>query len=210
MTDPKITPFPGPQASDDSSDGRRQRSERSRAQIIEALFTLIREGDMNPSAARVAERAAVGQRTVFRLFEDMDSLFGEMAERIQSEVMPIVLAPYVSTDWTERLAELVRRRADVFERIFPFRVSANLRRFQSRFLMDEYRRVLIFERESLKAILPAHIVSDKRLVAALEVTTGFQTWRRLRQDQGLTTEEAEAIMLFMVERLIESVPTGPR
>lgn len=202
MTGSKITPFPGPQANEDSSDGRRQRSERSRTQIVEALFALIREGDMNPSAARVAERAAVGQRTVFRLFEDMDSLFGEMAEQIQAEIMPIVLAPYTATDWKERLGEMVRRRADVYERIFPVRVSANLRRFQSRFLMDEYRRNLILERESLKAVLPADRASDKQLVAALDVVTGFQAWRRLRQDQGLSAEEAEAVMQFMVDQLI--------
>ena len=202
MTGSKIAPFPGPQANDDSSDGRRQRSERSRTQIVEALFALIREGDMNPSAARVAERAAVGQRTVFRLFEDMDSLFGEMAEQIQAEIMPIVLAPYTATDWKERLGEMVRRRADVYERIFPVRVSANLRRFQSRFLMDEYRRNLILERESLKAVLPADRASDKQLVAALDVVTGFQAWRRLRQDQGLSAQEAEAVMQFMVDQLI--------
>ena len=202
MTGSKITPFPGPQANDDSSDGRRQRSERSRTQIVDALFALIREGDMNPSAARVAERAAVGQRTVFRLFEDMDSLFGEMAEQIQAEIMPIVLAPYTATDWKERLGEMVRRRADVYERIFPVRVSANLRRFQSRFLMDEYRRNLILERESLKAVLPTDRASDKQLVAALDVVTGFQAWRRLRQDQGLSAEEAEAVMQFMVDQLI--------
>jgi AcrR family transcriptional regulator len=202
MTGSKITPFPGQQASEDSSDGRRQRSERSRTQIVDALFALIREGDMNPSAARVAERAAVGQRTVFRLFEDMDSLFGEMAEQIQAEIMPIVLAPYTATDWKERLGEMVRRRADVYERIFPVRVSANLRRFQSRFLMDEYRRNLILERESLKAVLPADRASDKQLVASLDVVTGFQAWRRLRQDQGLSAQEAEAVMQFMVDRLI--------
>ena len=202
MTGSKITPFPGPQANDDSSDGRRQRSERSRTQIVEALFALIREGDMNPSAARVAERAAVGQRTVFRLFEDMDSLFGEMAEQIQAEIMPIVLAPYTATDWKDRLGEMVRRRADVYERIFPVRVSANLRRFQSRFLMDEYRRNLILERESLKAVLPADRASDKQLVAALDVVTGFQAWRRLRQDQGLSAQEAQAVMQFMVDGLI--------
>ncbi|WP_340693466.1 TetR/AcrR family transcriptional regulator [Hyphomonas sp.] len=202
MTGSKITPFPGPPANDDPSDGRRQRSERSRTQIVEALFALIREGDMNPSAARVAERAAVGQRTVFRLFEDMDSLFGEMAEQIQAEIMPIVLAPYTATDWKERLGEMVRRRADVYERIFPVRVSANLRRFQSRFLMDEYRRNLILERESLKAVLPADRASDKQLVAALDVVTGFQAWRRLRQDQGLSAQEAEAVMQFMVDQLI--------
>ncbi|WP_373009221.1 TetR/AcrR family transcriptional regulator [Hyphomonas sp.] len=202
MTGLKITPFPGPSANDDCSDGRRQRSERSRTQIVEALFALIREGDMNPSAARVAERAAVGQRTVFRLFEDMDSLFGEMAEQIQAEIMPIVLAPYTATDWKERLGEMVRRRADVYERIFPVRVSANLRRFQSRFLMDEYRRNLILERESLKAVLPTDRASDKQLVAALDVVTGFQAWRRLRQDQGLSAQEAEAVMQFMVDQLI--------
>lgn len=157
---------------------------------------------MNPSAARVAERAAVGQRTVFRHFEDMDSLFGEMAEQIQSEVMPIVLAPYVSSDWRERLLELIKRRSDVFERIFPVRVSANLRRFQSRFLMDEYRRGIMFERQTLKAILPPEILGDAVLLDALDVATGFHSWRRMRQDQNLSQQEATRVMMLMVERLI--------
>lgn len=202
MSTSKVTPFPAPPPVEDSSDGRRLRSERSRGQIIDALFGLIREGDMNPSAARVAERAAVGQRTVFRHFEDMDSLFGEMAEQIQTEVMPIVLAPYASSDWRERLGELVKRRSDVFERIFPVRVSANLRRFQSRFLMDEYRRGIMFERQTLKAILPAEILADPVLLDALDVVTGFHSWRRMRQDQNLSQQEATRVMMLMVERLI--------
>lgn len=202
MSISKVTPFPTPSSIEDSSDGRRLRSERSRTQIIDALFDLIRDGDMNPSAARVAERAAVGQRTVFRHFEDMDSLFGEMAEQIQAEVMPIVLAPYASSDWRERLIELVKRRSDVFERIFPVRVSANLRRFQSRFLMDEYRRGIMFERQTLKAILPAEILADAVLLDALDVATGFHSWRRMRQDQNLSQQEATRVMMLMVERLI--------
>ena len=203
MSTSKVTPFPASPSTEDSSDGRRLRSERSRSQIIDALFGLIREGDMNPSAARVAERAAVGQRTVFRHFEDMDSLFGEMAEQIQSEVMPIVLAPYVSSDWRERLLELIKRRSDVFERIFPVRVSANLRRFQSRFLMDEYRRGIMFERQTLKAILPPEILGDAVLLDALDVATGFHSWRRMRQDQNLSQQEATRVMMLMVERLIK-------
>ena len=202
MSISKVTPFPTPSSIEDSSDGRRLRSERSRTQIIDALFDLIRDGDMNPSAARVAERAAVGQRTVFRHFEDMDSLFGEMAEQIQAEVMPIVLAPYASSDWRERLIELVKRRSDVFERIFPVRVSANLRRFQSRFLMDEYRRGIMFERQTLKAILPAEILAEAVLLDALDVATGFHSWRRMRQDQNLSQQEATRVMMLMVERLI--------
>ena len=55
MTDAKIVPMV-PATKPEPSDGRRQRSERSRTQIIDAMFSLIREGDMSPSAARVAER----------------------------------------------------------------------------------------------------------------------------------------------------------
>ena len=107
MTDLKIIPL-GPAAKSDTSDGRRQRSERSRSQIIEAMFSLIREGEMSPSAARVAERAEVGLRTVFRHFEDMDSLYVEMAERISSEVMPKILAPFEASEWRERFFENLR------------------------------------------------------------------------------------------------------
>ena len=188
----------------DTSDGRRQRSERSRAQIIEAMFELIREGDMSPSAAKVAERAQVGLRTVFRHFEDMDSLYVEMAERITAEVMPKVLAPFEARDWRGRFFEHVDRRIGIYEYILPVRVSANLRRFQSRFLMEEYRRNLLIERSTLKALLPAEITDDPVMFAAIETTASFQAWRRLRQDSDLPPEEAAAVFRFSLERLIGS------
>jgi AcrR family transcriptional regulator len=182
-------------------DGRRLRSERSRKQIIDAMFDLIREGDMAPSAARVAERAGVGLRTVFRHFEDMDSLYREISERIEADVMPLVMQPFDAKHWRDRLRELVARRAAINERIFPFRVSGNLRRFQSAFLMDGYRRSLLLERSALTAILPRMVTRNPVLFAALDMVTGFQGWRRLRQDQGLSAEEAEAVIRLIVERL---------
>jgi len=201
MTDLKIVPL-DPAAKSDISDGRRQRSERSRAQIIEAMFSLIREGEMSPSAARVAERAEVGLRTVFRHFEDMDSLYVEMAERISSEVMPKILAPFEARDWGERFFEHIDRRIEIYEHILPVRVSANLRRFQSRFLMEEYRRSLLIERSTLTALLPEEINNDPILFAAIETSASFQTWRRLRQDSDLAPDEAGAVFRLMLERLL--------
>jgi AcrR family transcriptional regulator len=201
MTDLKIVPL-DPAAKSDISDGRRQRSERSRAQIIEAMFSLIREGEMSPSAARVAERAEVGLRTVFRHFEDMDSLYVEMAERISSEVMPKILAPFEASEWRERFFEHIARRIEIYEHIMPVRVSANLRRFQSRFLMEEYRRGLLIERSTLTALLPEEINNDPVLFAAIETSASFQTWRRLRQDSDLTPEDAGVVFRLMLERLL--------
>jgi AcrR family transcriptional regulator len=201
MTELKII-SPGPAAKSDISDGRRQRSERSRAQIIEAMFSLIREGEMSPSAARVAARAEVGLRTVFRHFEDMDSLYVEMAERISSEVMPKILAPFEASEWRERFFEHIARRIEIYEHILPVRVSANLRRFQSRFLMEEYRRGLLIERSTLKALLPEEINNDPVLFAAIETSASFQTWRRLRQDSDLAPHEAGVVFRLMLERVL--------
>ena len=58
-----------------SSDGRRQRSERSQTAIIAAALALMEEGTLVPTAQQVADRAGVGIRSFFRHFADMDSLF---------------------------------------------------------------------------------------------------------------------------------------
>ncbi|GIR71683.1 MAG: hypothetical protein CM15mP74_29340 [Halieaceae bacterium] len=58
-----------------SSDGRRQRSERSQTAIIKAALSLMDEGTLVPTAQQIADRAGVGIRSFFRHFADMDSLF---------------------------------------------------------------------------------------------------------------------------------------
>ena len=55
-------------------DGRRLRSQVSRAKIVEALMTLVEAGQVDPSAEEVAATAGVGLRSVFRHFKDMESL----------------------------------------------------------------------------------------------------------------------------------------
>ncbi|NWG54461.1 MAG: TetR family transcriptional regulator [Hydrogenophilaceae bacterium] len=165
------------------------------------MRALIGAGEMNPSAAQIAERAGVSLRSVFRHFEDMDSLYREIAALVEAEVMPLALRPFEATDWRARLVELTARRADIFERILPFRVAGAARRFQSAYLMDDYRRTVALEQSALKAILPAAIAGDPLLFAALDVVTSFDAWRRMRQDQGLSIKKAEAAMRLAVERL---------
>lgn len=190
-------------ASDDiAGDGRRQRSERSRKEIVAAMFKLIRDGEMNPGAAQVAEVAGVSLRTVFRHFDEMDILYREMAMQMEAEVLPIVLAPFAAPDWRGRLFELVARRAGIYESVMPLKVAAGVRRFQSPYLMADHHRFLAMEREGLKGVLPKAVIARTLLFSALESALGFQAWRRMRQDQGLSPHEAERVMRFTVERLI--------
>ena len=170
------------------------------------MLELIEDGDLMPSAARVAEEAGVGLRTVFRHFDDMDSLYAEISATIAERVMPIVLAPYESTEWPAMLHELTRRRVRVFETMLPFRLAANIKRYQSAFLMAEYGRVVTIERELVLRLLPERVKADRMRLEALVAALSFQTWRALRHDQGLTAEDAGAVTAHMVTALIAAMP----
>lgn len=183
-------------------DGRRQRSSRSREQIVHAMIELIRAGEVSPGAARVAEKAKVGLRTVFRHFEEMDVLNREISAIVEAEILPLVEKPFEGRTWRLQLEELLERRAHIYERIMPLKVAGSLQRFHSRFLMEDYNRFLRMEREGLRRVLPQKIMSDPVLFAAIEMTVGFQAWRRLRQDQNLSPKEALEVLRLTVEKLV--------
>ncbi len=189
----------------ESEDGRKRRSERSREQIIEAMFELVRGGELDPGAARIAEVANVSLRTVFRHFEEVDGLYLEMNRRVKTEVMPIVEAPLNASNWRDNVLELVERRSEVFERIMLFRVCGSIRRYRSAFLMQGHQDFVALERSILGAVLPEEVRSNVVLEAAFDSALGFDTWRRLRQDTGLSFEDARATMRKLVEALLASV-----
>ena len=183
-------------------DGRHRRSQTTRAKIVAALLDLVREGDVAPSAARVAESAGVGLRTVFRHFDEMETLYREMAKVIEAQVIPITLLPFAGATWQDRVREMADRRIGIYETIMPYRISASVKRFQSAFLMESYTHALQLERTSLHAILPADIIADAPVASAIELTISFQGWRRLRHDQGLAIEEAQAVVHTLLDAVL--------
>ncbi len=190
---------------DGQVDGRRQRSERNRQKIIAAMFDLVRAGDMEPSAVRVAEHAQVGLRTVFRHFEDLDSIYREMAEQMEARILPQISKPLKAEDWQGRIKELMRRRIRVFEEIMPLRISASLRRYRSEFLMEGHMRFTQRERDIISYVLPEEISNDPVLLSAFDSTLSFATWRRMRQDQSMSRVKATRVVETMLDALIASI-----
>jgi len=187
-------------------DGRHARSRSSRSKIVEAMLKLVGSGDVAPSAARVADIAGVGLRTVFRHFVDMDMLYREMSAVIEERVLPIIAEPLKGPNWKARMTEIADRRAIVFETILPFRISANLKRFQSSYLMQDYQRLLKAEADGVEALLPGSVKEDSVGARGLNVILSFQTWRLLRHDQGLSTEEAGLVIKRMLADALQHMP----
>lgn len=193
-----------PRSNTPLTDGRRERSRSSRSKIIAAMLDLVGNGDVAPSAARVAEVAGVGLRSVFRHFDDMDELYREMGDVIEARVLPIILQAPSGATWKEKLFDIADRRAQVFETILPYRISANLKRFQSPYLMQDYRRMLRLESETIEAHLPPAVKDDVVAARGLNVILSFQTWRLLRHDQDLPVDDAKAV----VRRLLGDAMAG--
>lgn len=185
-----------------TKDGRIRRGEDNRRRIVEAFIAFIREGRVGPTAEDIAARADVGLRTVFRHFEDMESLYGEIATAIEAEVLPIVEKPLAATSWRGRLNELLDRRAEFFERIMPFRVAADVHRHNSPRIAERQRNFVALQRDYLLRVLPASIAKLPMRVEALDLAASYEAWRRLRAEQGLSPAEAKAVMRFTVETLI--------
>jgi len=203
MADPDLV-----QARPDTADGRRARSRSSRARIVAAMLDLVAGGEVAPSAAQVAEVAGVGLRSVFRHFRDMDALYREMAEAIEAQLLPILMRPPEGATWQQRLFDIAARRAQIFETIMPYRISANVRRFESAYLMEGYRRQLRLEAEALAAHLPPEVRDDVEGARGLGVILSFGTWRLLRHDQGLAPQEAGAVVRRMLGDALARWPQG--
>ena len=184
------------------ADGRVQRGERNRAAIADAMFELGGEGALEPTAEQVATRAGVGLRSVFRHFSDMESLYAALDGRLRGEVEPIVAVGEPSGAAAGRVRGMLQLRARLFERIAPYKRAANLNRQRSPFLSKSHQRFVTVLREHLLRWLPELAEAPREVFDAIELTTSFEAWDRLRGDQRLPATRAQAAVEASVIALL--------
>lgn len=204
MTTPPAARSPAaPQDAADESDGRRRRSLDSRARIVAAMLELVREGAVTPGAERVAARADVGLRTVFRHFKDMDSLYGEMSKLVEGQFRAVVERPFTAPRGQARIIELVHRRAEVYETIAPYKRASEAHRHRSPFLEAAQARMVATSRKILQAELSPELARDEPTFEALDLLLSFEAWNRLRREQGLSPARACETVEAAVRRLLD-------
>lgn len=185
-----------------SDDGRVLRGERNRAQIVSAILELIREGDRTPTADSVARRAKVGPRTLFRHFEDMETLYAAVLSRIQEEVLPLLHDGSFEGSLDDRVRAFGRARARVFEHLLPFRRSTDPES-RSPVIQDGLAKFEVILRGQLEAAFTSELASaDPDRVAALVAASSIEVWDRLRSAQGLGRERAVRVLQRMVAALV--------
>ena len=182
-------------------DGRTHRSVVTRKKIVEALSGLICEGFLSPTAEQVAVRADVGLRTVFRQFDDMETLYRGITPQIEQLLMPVMATPLAGSNWKSRLRESIRIRGSLYERLAAFQLASQAMRHQSAYLNEQLMSGAALNRSALEHNLPPALRNNAVTLDALDVATSIDVWIRLRREQGLSKDMALAVVQHIAASL---------
>lgn len=98
-----------------TTDGRHARRERTRVAVIDAVFSLVRDGKVPPTSEAVAERAGVSVSTMFRNFDGLHDIQQQAFDRFQERYAHLLTAlPDPSADLDERITHFVETRLELY------------------------------------------------------------------------------------------------
>jgi AcrR family transcriptional regulator len=188
---------------DKKPDGRVLRSERSRQLIMDAMAALIREGNLVPTAQQVAERAEVGIRTVFRHFNDMESLFETMDVAIIETYRDKFRGGDRDGSLPERIRHAVERHATAYDFAQPVMDMTRVQMWRFKILQKNYARSQRELRLDLEHWLPEIRTLPPLQRELVDAAASYELWNRLRAQQGLSKKKATEAVVLMISRLFD-------
>jgi AcrR family transcriptional regulator len=180
-------------------DGRRVRREQNVEAVVEAMLDLLGEGELNPAAAMVAERSGVSLRSVFRYFDDMDSLT-ELAIARQMERAARHFDLIEATgDVEERATSLARRRLEQHAHLAPYARAAMVRAHQYPAVAQGLAARRDALRRQVEALFAPELdaLDDRTrddVLAALEAVTSIEVVETMVSHRGLSAPRVEATL----------------
>jgi AcrR family transcriptional regulator len=190
-------------------DGRVARGQRTRRNVAEALIELLREGDPEPTAKAVAQRAEVSLRLVFHHFAEMDDLYHYVAAlvlRRQWSGMPRISDRLALAT---RLDRTVAHRAALYEEIAPIRRALMRRVATAPSVSDAIAAADGLLLENLKATFAPELAALPEgpravLLDALDTASSWEAWNRLRTVSRLPVRGAKRVMTRTLSALCAS------
>jgi len=190
---------------DEPEDGRRARRHRSRDLAVDALLDLLGEGVLRPTAQQVAERAGVSLRSIFRIFDDVESLNAAAAARQLSRIRHLFVDVVATGALADRVAVVIDINARLYEAITPIRRAALRAAPESPALQEQLARARGWLLGEVDRVFAAELAAaDATTASAVEMALSFEAWDQLRAGQGLSAARAASAVQHTVSALLRS------
>src|SRR3954471_10706041 len=144
-------------------DGRTARSERTRNAIVDAHVSLITDGDLRPTADRIAKQAGVSLRALWSHFADMEALFTASGERILQQRDGAPQPTPTDLPLTARIDAYCHQRARMLEQVAPAAKASSLKEPFSPALQSYRRSHTERVRTELRELFAREIGDDEDL-----------------------------------------------
>jgi TetR/AcrR family transcriptional regulator of autoinduction and epiphytic fitness len=195
------------EAPSEPRDGRTVRAERTRQALVEALLGLLDEGQPRPTAAEIAGRAGVSERSVFQHFPDREALLEAVAREQYQRVVPTLVPVDSSLPLAERIEQFVQQRSRLYERIGGVRRAGLLIEHESTSVagwIDTARQQKAAEVERVFRRELDDTRPDERepLRSALVMVCSWTAWDSWRTHQRLSVARARAALAAAIRALL--------
>jgi AcrR family transcriptional regulator len=193
-----------PDTTHKTSDGRVARGERTYDAIAEALLSLLNDGNTSPSGRDIAERAGVSLRSVFQHFEDIESVYAEVAARQEVLIRGFLVALDPLLPLSERVDRIVEMRDQMYAVVAPVRRSMILHR-SSRTSQAVRKGMMLLQRaqrNQLAETFPEELAGDERRLLQIDVWLSFETWDQFTSQHGLSRAAARGHLQSLLISLL--------
>jgi AcrR family transcriptional regulator len=185
-------------------DGRRLRREQNREAVIDALVALYEEGQYQPGAAAIAERAGLSPRSLFRYFDDIDDLSSAAIVRQLAAARPLLDHGVRPDDATAtKVAAIVDARVRLFETIAPAARAARVCAPRHPVVAAQVRESRSYLRHQVERLFARELHGARRTrLPAVDALCAFETYDLLRSDQRLSRARTTATLVDALTALL--------
>lgn len=190
-------------------DGRSLRRERNRQDIVNALLGLIENGETEISAALIASKAGLSERSIFRYFDDVNDLYRSVCDLAFSKEIEYALIDDAGVGSLDtKIENFVNQRVRIYtmnEKIAP---AARSFAFKNPIIKNQ----LVVGRKLLRNQIITHFSEelsafDKQqqqvAVAIIDSLTTFEYYDMMRSDQKMSVQAIKSVLAESIRKALQ-------
>jgi AcrR family transcriptional regulator len=184
-------------------DGRILRSQKSQSVILNALIKLINAGNYYPTAEEVAKESGIAIRTVFRQFDDMESLLMKVDELINHKLINDEKEIKLNSPLIARLELIIEERLHYYNKYENIMIATITQLPKYKILQKRYPEYQRLLRKRTEDIIPEILTLKSNNQELLDATLSFGFYQRLKF-QGLDRSNIYKLINEQCKKLIMS------
>ena len=184
-------------------DGRILRSQKSQSIILNALIKLINTGNYYPTAEEVAKESGIAIRTVFRQFDDMESLLMKVDELINHKLINDEKEIKLNSPLIARLELIIEERLHYYNKYENIMIATITQLPKYKILQKKYPEYQRLLRKRTEDIIPEILTLKSNNQELLDATLSFGFYQRLKF-QGLDKSNIYKLINEQCKKLIMS------